>query len=122
MRMIEITKAMIERVAQQVSDQQIGLVVHKPEPWAEPTNCFRNVARKVREAGGREQYGWTFHHRLAEKLPGLPLYLYVTHHAVWHEPDGHLIDVTPYPNDRHKPCCIGNSPLFLLDDKAKPVI
>ena len=63
-----------------------------------------------------------FHHRLAEKLPGLPLYLYVTHHAVWRAPDGRLIDVTPYPSDRHKPFCVENSPLFLLDDKAKPVM
>jgi hypothetical protein len=122
MRTVEITQAMIERVARKVSGQQIGLVVHKPEPWAEPTNCFRNVEKKMREAGGRVQHGWTFHHRLAEKLPGLPLYLYVTHHAVWHAPDGQLIDVTPYPTDRHKPYCVGNSPVFLLDDKAKPVM
>lgn len=122
MRTIAITKDMIEGVARQVSGQQIGLVVHKPEPWAEATNCFRNAERKVREAGGRVQYGWTFHHRLAEKLPGLPLYLYVTHHAVWHAPDGRLIDVTPYPDDRHKPYSSGDSPLFLLDDNAKPVM
>lgn len=74
---------MIEGIARQMSRQPLGVALHKPESWALPTNCFRNVERKVRESGGRAQFGWTFHHRFAEKIPGHPLYLYLTHHAVW---------------------------------------
>jgi hypothetical protein len=115
------TNAAIEAVARQISKQPMGLAFHRPEPWAQASNCFRNVERKVAESGGRAQFGWTFHHRLAEKMAGLPLYLYATHHAVWVSPDGKLIDVTPYPNPRHEPIGQGGDPLFLMDDSAGPV-
>jgi hypothetical protein len=121
MRAITLTPATIEGVARQVSSQRVGLAFHKPEAWALPTNCFRNVERKVVESGGRAQFGWTFHHRLAEKIPGLPLYLYLTHHAVWVDPEGRLVDVTPYQDPRHEPIGKDGDPLFLMDDSAKPV-
>ena len=116
-----ITNTAIDAVARQVSKQPIGLALHRPESWAQATNCFRNVERKIAESGGRAQFGWTFHHRLAEKIEGLPLYLYVTHHAVWVSPDGKLVDVTPYPNPRHKPIGQDDDPIFLMDDSARPV-
>lgn len=116
-----LTNAAINAVARQVSKQPMGLALHKPESWAEATNCFRNVERKVAESRGRAQFGWTIHHRLAEKIEGLPLYLYLTHHAVWISPDGKLIDVTPYPNPRHKPVGQGDDPIFPIDDHAQPV-
>ena len=65
------------------------------------------------------QFGWTFHHRLVESLPG-PGYLFLTHHAVWHAPSGELVDVTPYPDVKHRPIGPIGSILFLVDDKAKP--
>ena len=61
------------------------------------------------------------HHRFAEKIPGHPLYLYLTHHAVWADLDGRLIDVTPYPDARHRPITTVNDPLFLVDDTARPI-
>jgi hypothetical protein len=121
MRDITLTKDMIDKVARQVSRGPMGLAHYRPEAWALPTNCFRNVARKVQESGGRGLYGWTFHHRLAEKIPGNPLYLYVTHHAVWHAPDGSLVDVTPYPDERHKPIGQDGDTLFLVDEGAAPI-
>lgn len=99
-----------------------GLAKHQPEGWALANNCFRNVARKVAEDGGRAVCGWTFHHRLAEKIAGLPLYVYLTHHAVWARPDGRLINVTPYPDPRHEPIGTGGAPIFLVDPTAPPIV
>ncbi len=121
MKPVHITRATIDGVARQLGSQELGLADHKPEPWALPTNCFLNVARKVKENGGHAQVGWTFHQRLAEKIPGNPLYLYVTHHAVWVDPEGRLVDVTPYSDPRHKPVGIDDDPIFLVDDSAQPV-
>ena len=64
--------------------------------------------------------GWTFHHRYVASIPGAG-YLYVTHHAVWHSPPGHLVDVTPYPDALHRPLSPSEETLFLMDDRALPV-
>ena len=118
----EATKDIIDSVARSISSGPIGLAKHKPEPWAEPLQCFENVGRMVEQKGGRVLHGWTFHVRFAENLPGLPPYLYVTHHAVWHAPPkGELIDVTPYPDERHRPIGQGGDAIFLVDYDAKPV-
>jgi hypothetical protein len=119
---LQITKEMIDTVARSIGNGPIGLARHRPEPWADALRCFENVGRVVAERGGRILYGWTFHGRFAEKLPGMPPYLYATHHAVWHAPPkGELIDVTPYPDEMHRPLGQGGDPLFLLDQTAKPV-
>src|SRR5262249_879898 len=44
-------------------------------------------------------------------------YLFLTHHAVWHAPDGRLVNVTPYPDPKHHPLPgPGSDILFLVDD------
>jgi hypothetical protein len=116
----QLIKAKIGAIAPTISRQQLGLVHHRPEASAEAARCFENVSRKVAKDGGRIQFGWTFHHRYVERIPG-PGYLFVTHHAVWHAPNGQMIDVTPYPDRKHHPLAPGRSILFLLDDKALPV-
>lgn len=120
---LAVTHELLDDVAAQISEGPMGLAYHRPEIWAEPTRCFENATRKVNESGGRTIYGWTFHIRFAEKVDGNPPYLYVTHHAVWHNPNGELVDVTPYPDERHKPYTPTNgSILFLVDYAAKPVV
>ncbi len=87
----------------------LGLVFHRPEDWAMPSRCFENAAAKVRRDGGKMAYGWTFHKRHVEDIPE-QVYVFITHHAVWHAPDGGLVNVTPYPEDT--PVCrrrTGNS-------------
>lgn len=119
--MSEILEAGINSAASTVSRQPLGLVYHLPENWAHASRCFENVSRKVAEAGGRIRNGWTFHHRFVERIPG-PGYLFLTHHAVWHAPDGRLINVTPYPDRIHFPLPRPDSDfLFLVDDNAEPV-
>ena len=74
---------------------------------------------KVKQDGGTGRFGWTFHLRIA---PSLGAYLFVTHHAVWHAPDGRLVDVTPFHHDlRHHPLTENGDVLFLVDDAAQPV-
>ena len=115
-----IIKACINTIVPKISKQQIGLVHQLPEGESQTARCFENVSRKVNSSGGRTQYGWTFHHRFVEAIPG-PGYLYITHHAVWNAPDGRLLDVSPYPDPKHRPLSEGNSTIFLVDDKATPV-
>jgi hypothetical protein len=114
-----LLKTRIDAISKSISAQPLGLAYHRPEAWANPARCFENAARKAAQDGGRLQFGWTFHHRLVERLPG-PGYLFLTHHAVWNAPSGHLIDVTPYPAEKHRPIGPEGSILFLVDDKAKP--
>jgi hypothetical protein len=118
--MDKLIKARIEEIAESISRQPLGLVHHQPEPWSQFARCFENVAQKVHEAGGQTMFGWTFHHRFVQDIPGSG-YLFLTHHAVWHAPDGRLIDVTPYPEPKHHPLAPGGSILFLVDMNALPI-
>lgn len=115
-----LIQARIEAVARLIGGQHLGLAVHAPEPFAETARCFENVAHKVFRDGGRTMFGWTFHHRRIEDIPG-PGYLFLTHHAVWHAPDGRLVDVTPYPEPQHKPLRASDGIIFLADREAKPI-
>ncbi|WP_316162843.1 hypothetical protein [Bradyrhizobium sp. SZCCHNRI20481] len=117
-----VSDAIFATIGKQVSQQPIELVVHRPEPWARPTDCFRNVARKIAECGGSAQSGYTFHHRFAQNIEGLPLYIYLTHHAVWVSPEGERVDVTPYPERRHAPLDRNGKIKFLPDDAADPIM
>jgi hypothetical protein len=104
-----------------ISQQPLGLAHYRPEGWGQPTRCFENARRKVHECGGRVQLGWMFHHRFVADLIDSD-YLIAVHHAVWHAPTGHLIDVTPFHAElRHRPLSPGGDVLFLVDDKAQPV-
>ena len=115
-----IAEKEIDAIAVKISRGPLGLVCHQPEAWARPKCCFSNVWRKVELSGGRTRYGWTFHSRINA---GAGEYIFVTHHAVWNPPDGRLIDVTPFHEDpQHHPLLIDGNVLFLVDDKAKPVV
>lgn len=118
--MESLIKASIDAIAPTISTQALGFAYHRPETWAGAARCFENVARKVVQRGGRIQFGWTFHHRYVELISGAG-YLFVTHHAVWHAPYGPLVDVTPYPNGKHRPLGPSGSILFLVDDEAQPI-
>jgi hypothetical protein len=105
-----------------VSNQQLGLVHHLPEPWAKLGECFANVFEQVKRKGGRFQPGWMFHSRYVTDIPG-PGYIIFSHHAVWHSPNGTLIDITPFHNEiKHQPLTVQQSVLFLVDDKAQPLV
>ena len=119
--MDQIIIAKIDLIAKSISTQQLGLVHHCPENWAKPIRCFENAAHKASINGGRVQFGWTFHHRQVEHIPG-PGYIFLTHHAVWHSPSEALVDVTPYPLQKHRPISPSGSTLFLIDDMAQPII
>jgi hypothetical protein len=111
----------LETFAGTISRGPLGLARYRPEKWGEPTRCFENAARKVQEADGQVQFGWMFHHRYVADIPGSD-YLIAVHHAVWHAPDGDLIDVTPFHSDsKHHPISLGGDVLFLVDGKAVPV-
>jgi hypothetical protein len=96
-----LVRTRINVIAEEISSRSLlGLAHNRPEPWAQPSRCFENVAGKVAQDGGRIRFGWTFHHRLVERMLG-PGYVFVTHHAVLNAPDGYLVNVTPYPERLH---------------------
>ncbi|HZR03037.1 MAG TPA: hypothetical protein VFA81_07690 [Burkholderiales bacterium] len=116
-------KGQLDAFARTISKEPMGLAHHVPEPWAKPTRCFENAAAKVRESGGRVRFGWMFHFRQVLQLGGAG-YLIAVHHAVWHAPNGALVDVTPFdPDPLHRPLTpAGNDDiLFLLDSSAVPI-
>ena len=115
-------RQIITAFARTISSQPIGLAYHRPEKWARASHCFANVIKKVQQDGGKARFGWTFGCRVMADAPELG-YLIATHHAVWHAPDGKLIDVTPFHTDlKHRPYAPTGDVLFLIDDKAEPVV
>jgi len=115
-----ISKEEIDTIARTIGDGPIGLAHHEPDDGAEAHRCFENATMKVTRDGGQVMFGWTFHSRLVENIPG-PGYLFAAHHAVWHAPDGRLVDVTPHPDPKHRPLGPDGSILFLVDRNAVPV-
>lgn len=104
-----------------ISAQSMGLAKHCPEPWGQQMRCFENVARKVHLNGGRGQSGWMFQYKYLADDASLG-YLVAIHHAVWHAPGGHLVDVTPFHSSpQNHPLCAVDGVLFLVDDAAPPV-
>lgn len=59
-------------------------------PGAVPLDCFLNVERQVRRNGGRVCYGW-----LIWEMPWA--FIEAEFHAVWRDPHGALVDITPRP-------------------------
>ena len=115
-------KRHMEEFARTISKQQLGLAYYLPEDWGQPTRCFENVWRKVQPNGARARFGWMFHYRIVADIPELGYFIAV-HHAVWHAPEGHLIDVTPFHSEpKHHPIAPGGDVLFLVDDSATPII
>ena len=109
----------IKRFAATISQQLIGLVLHRPYANAVHTNCISNALVVFEKYGGKVRFGWYFLFRTSLKYGD---YLIATHHAVWHNPtDRKLVDVTPFhPEEKHRPISFGGDLIFLVDDKAQP--
>lgn len=105
--------------ANTLSMQGLMVILHTPLPDAQQTHCMENVLSKIKESGGRTQFGWTFNHRTSTRFGH---YLFATHHAVWVNTENILVDITPFHHDPlHHPVTVNNNLLFLLDDNAKPI-
>lgn len=59
----------------------------QPEEYSGMQNCFINVEKKVQTDRGSPHYGWA--------ILQSPIICEAERHAVWENPDGVLIDVTP---------------------------
>ncbi|MCG8432991.1 MAG: hypothetical protein MJA83_03040 [Gammaproteobacteria bacterium] len=114
----ELNRA-IKEFSREISDQPLGLALHRPHPNAQHTNCIANALAVHKGYGGGVVYGWYFLHRFSIEFGD---YLIATHHAVWHNPsDLSLVDVTPFhPEQKHKPITQDGDLLFLVDDNAQP--
>lgn len=75
-----------------------------PDADAVPSFCFENVRQRVLKSGGKSAFGYAIWH-----LPHA--YFEAEHHAVWEDPDGQLLDVSPQYKDYPEI-------LFLRDDRA----
>lgn len=75
-----------------------------PEPTAKRIYCFDNSVAQAKRAGGQAVYGWAVWH-----WPGR--WFEAEHHAVWRNPAGELIDVTPQTGEPQRI-------LFVQDDSA----
>jgi hypothetical protein len=115
----ERLKEAIAEIAPRISAGPLGLALHRPEQMARSNRSFRNVADKVIYDGGAAIHGWVLHYRAGGDIPGEG-YLLAEHHAVWHSPDGRLVDVTPYPKAALRPISPGEDTLFLVDAGALP--
>jgi len=111
----------INAFARTISSQPIGLAYHRPEKWAYAGHCFANVIKKVQQDGGRARFGWIFQGGIMPDAPELG-YLVATHHAVWNAQDGSISDVTPFHTNSIPFCVPTGEVLFLVDDKAEPVV
>jgi hypothetical protein len=57
------------------------------EPYAKIHNCFPNVDEKVKKDKGKAHYGWAIYQS--------DILCEAERHAVWENPEGDLIDITP---------------------------
>lgn len=64
----------------------------QPAPHARVAYCFDNSVAQALEHGGSAAYGWAIWH-----WPGR--WFEAEHHAVWRQPSGALLDVTPQAGD-----------------------
>lgn len=60
-----------------------------PQEWSLPSECFPNVQRMIQEQGGKQINGWAIW-QWANVL------VEAEAHAVWEDPEGQLIDITPH--------------------------
>lgn len=105
--------------AERGGEQLVGLVIHRPAAWARPLRCLENVWEKIEKDGGLLVTGWYFSPR---ERPGIGPYVIATHHAVWADLDGSLLDVTPQHEDPQlRPFSVDGSVLFLFDPSAEPL-
>lgn len=71
------------------------MVQHEPLPGAPQKECFRIVPEQVAAHGGEQVVGWAL-------WEWRKVMLVAEFHAVWRDPNGHLVDLTPRPTQLHK--------------------
>ena len=80
----------VRLLCERLVPRAIPVVLHvDAPPWADPNECTQNVASVIEIYGGSVEYGW----QLWETLPGV--LLEGEFHAVWVDPKGRRLDVTP---------------------------
>jgi len=57
------------------------------EEFSKPGNCFCNVEEKIKRSGGKIHLGWV--------VLKTDLFYEAEQHAVWENPEGDLVDLTP---------------------------
>ena len=109
---MEQLESAISAFAGTISKEDLELVDHRPDSNASATNCMANVLSFVRTNGGNIAYGWTFNHRTSIEFGD---YIFSTHHAVWHNPHGLFVDITPFHEDtKHHPITKNEKVLLAL--------
>jgi hypothetical protein len=93
-----------------ISPSEPSFIISVPVMGGIQSFCFENVERKIKKSGGSIVYGWAIWN-----LPSF--YFEAEHHAVWHNKQGKLIDVSsqlegrkrllflPDPNATYDPMC-----------------
>src|SRR5262249_48861850 len=113
-----MTDEEVQSFGASISPEPFGLASYRPESHAENCYCFGNVWNKVASHGGRSVYGWTFQFKIRPEGE----YLVATHHAVWCNPQGQLVDITPVHDlEMHRPLMIDGDVLFQVDSSAEPI-
>ncbi|HEY4177963.1 MAG TPA: hypothetical protein VGM90_14045 [Kofleriaceae bacterium] len=97
-----VTDALVEFCASISETEEPGFVEVHPSIDSELNQCFVNAADVARRSGGSVQHGWMVHE--------WPDVLFEAQfHAVWRQPDGTLVDVSP--NDERR--------IFFLPDQMR---
>lgn len=95
----------VQRLCTSMHSTEISFYVAvNPDRGALPRECFANVRKRVDERGGAIQYGWAI-------WQYGDYFIEAEHHAVYVDPDGRFVDVTPQEPRVAKI-------LFLPDDAA----
>jgi hypothetical protein len=95
------------------------LKFHRPMEFdPEPQNCFLNVWVQMSYAGGDKQYGWLIAQDSTKD------FIEAQFHAVWKNPEGELIDVTPRPDGEKRVMFIPDyaREIRLSDSGGRPAI
>ena len=80
----------LSALRRKLSAVKLHVVARRPLVWARPSRCYWNVKDCVAQSGGRIRFGW-----MVIEISALTLVAW--HHAVWQQPDGRWLDITPHP-------------------------
>ena len=83
-----MTRGILKLARQIDAHSKPGYVPVEPGIGCLPSRCFENVRAVVRQSGGSFQHGWRMREQATAYVEG-------EFYAVWRDPEGALIDVTP---------------------------